>query len=78
MATELTGRQLREVLNAAADHWPSVGRHLQDLVALQPTQSELLEAATWARSHDPSPGFRSLIVGVLLYLGMEDADRELS
>jgi len=65
-------------LYAAADHWPTVSRHLQDLVALQPGQSELLEAATWARSHDPSPGFRSLIVGVLRYLGMEDADRELS
>jgi hypothetical protein len=61
-------------LYAAADHWPSRDRHLEDLRALRPTREHLLEAARWARTHDPSPGFRSLLVAVLGELGVEDAD----
>ena len=33
------------------------GKHEQDLRALRPTASELLQAAQWARTHDPSGGF---------------------
>ncbi len=44
-------------LYAAADEWPTRGRHLQDLRALGPRPMELLQAARWVRTHDPSPGF---------------------
>jgi hypothetical protein len=49
------------------------GRHEADLRALHPTPEELLAAARWARSHDPSEGFRGQLVAVLRHLGVEDA-----
>lgn len=64
-------------LYAAADHWPSKDRHLADLLALKPTRLELLAAARWARTHDSSPDFRSLLVNVLRDVGVGDADVEL-
>jgi hypothetical protein len=64
-------------LYAAADHWPARDRHLADLRALAPDRGDLLAAARWARTHDTSPGFRSLLVAVLDELGMEDADAVL-
>ena len=59
-------------LYAAADDAPG-GRHLQDLRALGPTRDELLAAARWAMTHDPSDGFRSMLVGVLATLEIDDA-----
>ncbi len=50
------------------------GRHEQDLRALKPTTEELLQAARWTRTHDPSPGFREMLAQALRYLGMEDED----
>lgn len=64
-------------LYAAADHWPSQDRHIADLVALRPTRDELVLAARWARTHDPSPAFRAMLVGVLASMGVEDADAAL-
>ncbi len=64
-------------LYAAADHWPARDRHLADLRALAPDRGDLLAAARWARTHDASPGFRSLLVAVLDELGIEDADAVL-
>jgi hypothetical protein len=61
-------------LYAAADHWPARDRHIEDLQKLGPTRSDLLEAARWSRRHDPSPGYRSLVVATLVHLGLEDAD----
>lgn len=61
-------------LYAAVDHWPSRDRHFQDLVALSATHDELLSAAAWARTHDPSPGFRSQLEDVLRHLEIHDAD----
>lgn len=49
-------------------------RHFQDLRDLGPTRDDLLAAARWARSHDPSPGVRTLLVGTLRALDIEDAD----
>ncbi len=63
-------------LYAAVDQGPR-SRHLQDLVELRPTQNELLEAARWTITHDPSPAFRSLLVGALSDLGVERADASL-
>jgi len=51
-----------------------LGRHESDLRALGPTREELLAAARWTRTHDPSEGFREHLQGALRYLGVEDAD----
>jgi Nucleotidyltransferase of unknown function (DUF6036) len=51
-----------------------VGRHEQDLRALEPTAEELVQAARWTRTHDPSAGFREMLEQALRYLGVEDAD----
>ena len=61
-------------LYAAADHWPARDRHVEDLQSLGPTRKDLLAAARWSRRHDPSAGYRSLLVATLAYLGLEDAD----
>jgi hypothetical protein len=64
-------------LYAAADHWPSQDRHLDDLRTLRPTKADLLSAACWSMTHDPSPAFRSQLAAVLAHLGVEDADARL-
>jgi Nucleotidyltransferase of unknown function (DUF6036) len=50
------------------------GKHEQDLRALEPSEKELLEAARWSRGHDPSPGYREILVRALEHLGVNDAD----
>lgn len=50
------------------------GRHEADLRALEPGPEELLTAALWARTHDPSEGFREELLKVLRHLGVPDAD----
>lgn len=60
-------------LYAAVDQG-SRSRHLQDLRELRPDRDELLAAARWSVTHDPSPGYRSLLVETLRQLGVEDAD----
>jgi Nucleotidyltransferase of unknown function (DUF6036) len=60
-------------LYAAADGHPQ-GKHFQDLKALRPTRDELIAGARWAMTHDPSDGFRSMIVGPLFALGVDDAE----
>ena len=63
-------------LYAAVDQGPR-SRHLQDLNELRPDRDELLAGARWTMTHDPSPGFRSLLVETLRRLGVEDADASL-
>ena len=63
-------------LYAAVDQGPR-SRHFQDLHDLEPDRNDLLAAARWARSHDPSPGFRAVMVKTLRALGVEDADAAL-
>jgi hypothetical protein len=48
------------------------GKHLADLQALAPTERELLDAARWSRTHDPSDGYRSVLSRVLAHFGAED------
>ena len=64
-------------LYAAADEWPTRGRHLLDLRALDPAPDDVRAAARWARTHDPSPGFlASQLSPVLADLGVAvDGDR---
>jgi len=48
------------------------GRHEADLRALHPTHDELVEAAAWARTQDPSPGFRGVLAEALREFGVDD------
>jgi hypothetical protein len=50
------------------------GKHEADLRALEPTEAELLAAARWSRSHDPSPAFAEELRGALAFLGVTDVD----
>ncbi len=62
-------------LHAAVDR--DGGRHLQDLLDLKPTASELLDAAKWTRTQDPSDGFRLLLGEMLKHLGHADLVAQL-
>lgn len=59
-------------LYALVDQGP--GRHEADVHALSPARDELLAAARWARTHDPSEGFLQELEGALRHFGVEDAD----
>jgi hypothetical protein len=63
--------QVHFKLYATVDSGP--GRHEADLRALGPTREELLAAAEWSRTHDPSPAYRSALLEVLEFLGVSDA-----
>jgi hypothetical protein len=62
--------QIHFKLYAVVDHGP--GRHLVDLGALAPTESELLRAARWTRTHDASEGFGEVLMKVLGHFGVSD------
>lgn len=64
--------QIHFKLHATVDR--GGGKHLGDLQALEPSHAELLAAARWARTHDPSDGFLSVLTSVLAYFNVEDAD----
>jgi len=64
--------QIHFKLYAMADQ--GAGKHEADLRALSPTRAELIAAARWTRTHDPSEGFREQLVGALSYLGVRDVD----
>lgn len=64
--------QIHLKLYALVDQGP--GRHEADLLALSPSHVELLAAARWALTHDPSEGFRQELEAALRHLGVEDAD----
>jgi len=58
---------------AAVDQAPD-DRHLRDLRLLQPTRDELMQAAAWSRTHDPSPAFLEMSHQALIGLGVEEDD----
>jgi hypothetical protein len=62
--------QIHFKLYAAADQGP--GKHLDDLLALQPTVEELEKAARWSMTHDVSEGYKQTLQGLLIHLGYED------
>jgi len=64
--------QIHFKLYALVDQGP--GKHEADLRALSPTREELLAAAHWSTSHDPSEGFAQLLRKVLTHLGVDDVD----
>jgi hypothetical protein len=49
------------------------GRHETDLRALNPNARELIAAARWSITQDPSPAYKAVLVEVLRYLGVDDA-----
>jgi hypothetical protein len=63
--------QIHLKLYAVVDQ--GAGRHLEDLRALDPKEEELLAAARWSITHDPSPGHRQVLAEVLGHLGVEHA-----
>ena len=74
LAVHLASRfdQIHFKLYALVDQ--GLGRHEQDLRALEPSQEELLAAARWTITQDPSEGFRQELMSALHYLGVEDVD----
>ena|SRR5436190_15240108 len=50
------------------------GKHEADLRALGPSHDELVHAARWSRTHDPSDGFHEMLVAALEHLGVRGAD----
>lgn len=63
--------QIHLKLYATVDQ--GIGKHESDLRALQPTERELLAAARWSRTHDPSEGYRLVLGEVLRAFGVDDA-----
>lgn len=61
--------QIHFKLFALVDQGP--GKHEQDLQALSPSEEELLAAAKWTRTHDPSEGYAQSLRQALLHLGVE-------
>ena len=63
-------------LYAAVDQGPR-SKHMDDLRALGPSRDELLIAAHWTRTHDPSIGFLGELRGALALLDVEVDDGDL-
>ena len=61
--------QIHFKLYAAVDQMGSY--HATDLQALEPTEDELLAAASWSRSHDPSDGYLQTLKWFLKGFGYE-------
>jgi hypothetical protein len=68
--------QIHFKLYASVDQGPR-SKHFADLRALQPNHEELLCAARWARTHDPSEGFRTELVKALETFGTGVGDESL-
>lgn len=64
--------QIHFKLYAAVDQGP--GKHEQDLRALAPSGAELVAAARWSRTQDPSEGYAQVLRGALASFGVEDVD----
>jgi hypothetical protein len=62
-------------LHAAVDR--DGGRHLQDLLDLSPTAEELLDAARWTRTQDPSEAFLMLLRSMLVSIGHDKLASQL-
>jgi uncharacterized nucleotidyltransferase DUF6036 len=64
--------QIHFKLYALVDQGP--GKHEDDLRSLSPTEEELVAAARWSRSHDPSEGYAQILGEVLAHMGVKDVD----
>lgn len=70
----LVGRRTLIALKlfAAVDQGPE-SVHVQDLIALKPTESELEEGAQWVRTQDATPAFSEMVKQVVQYVQRESA-----
>jgi hypothetical protein len=66
--------QIHFKLYATADRG---GYHMADLLALQPTDDELIAAARWTMTHDVSNGYRAGLKETLQKLGYEHVAQHL-
>jgi hypothetical protein len=75
LTVHLAGRsdQVCFKLYAAVDQGPR-SKHFADLQQLEPTRDELVKGAKWAREHDPSEGFRHVLLETLALLGVDRHD----
>jgi hypothetical protein len=64
--------QIALKLYASADQGVQ-SKHFQDLQMLRATHEELINAARWTTTHDPSEGFRGELIVILVALGVLDA-----
>lgn len=73
LTVHLAGRfdQICFKLYATVDQGPR-SKHFNDLRQLAPTREELLTAARWARTHDPSEPFLDQLEQALAALGVRD------
>jgi hypothetical protein len=64
--------QIHFKLYATADQGP--GKHEADLRALDPTEEELIAAARWSHTQDPSEGHAEVLRSGLATFGVENVD----
>lgn len=62
--------QIHFKLYAAADQ--GAGKHFDDILALNPTEDELEQAALWSKTHDVSEGYRQVLKGLLNHMGFKN------
>lgn len=76
LTAHLAGRrdQIFFKLYASADR---AGYHVDDLKRLQPTEEELIAAANWCQTHDPSAGFLQILTSMLEQLGYESVAQKI-
>ena len=67
--------QIHFKLWAAVDRFG--GYHADDLLALSPTSDEILQAAKWSMTLDPSDGYREMLKQLLNHIGFEDAVKNI-
>ncbi len=67
--------QIHFKLHATVDQ--SGGKHYDDLLALKPNVKELEAAARWSMTHDPSEGYREVLINFLEQTGHKDVAEKL-
>ena len=67
--------QIHFKLYASADQ--GAGKHLDDLIALNPTSEELERAARWSMTHDVSDGYREGLKALLRHIGHNNVAERL-
>jgi hypothetical protein len=78
LTLQVAGRfdQICFKLYAAVDQGGG-SKHAADLRKLAPTSDELLTAARWSRTHDPSESYRQELVATLATIGVQADDVDL-
>jgi len=67
--------QIHFKLYAAVDQ--GAGKHLDDLLLLNPTSDEIEDAARWSMTHDVSEGYKQNLKDMLIYMGFKDVAEKL-